>query len=446
MKKFLLTPFESTLIRGLFALYFYFAYPSLFRVSFDQQPYPHGLAQYVDLTIFGDPNIQIFLYVGVLVALVFYSMGRFMIASLVFLLIATIGPATLLYSQGFINHGSHIFPLVLLGQLLAYTYGFISKHLFPNLINVKRIDSIAFFFSLQMIASVYVASGISKLIASHGEWPLQAPNLAPYVMRDYAEEYYAKLEYGVLERGEWIGHLIIENSEFFVVLFIIALLTELMTFLAVSSRSLAFFVGIGLILMHEGIAWTMNVNFRHNEFIVFLFFILPFLTQRIAMWKLFAKVDSKRITLTSRKTPRFISILNRIPLKLMLCIVVLGLIVQEWYPFSAFPMYANLSPQAHYYFVTDENKKPISTFREFNLPDSAPVKIIRTRLHYHAATALTMKDESDVGKQFLRYLLNIRKPKEPPEYRQLLLWKATISLNNKSIIKQEYPVASIDLP
>lgn len=447
MGKFILTSFESTLIRILFALYLFFIYPYRFVVSFDQQPYPHGLAQYVNLTIFGDPNVQVLLQVGVLVALVFYILNRFMIVSLVFLLIATIGPVTLLYSQGYVNHGTHIFPLILLGQLLAYLYDLISRNLFHNLTNRRTVDNMVLFFSRQMIATIYIAAGISKLIASHGEWPLQTLNLAPYVIRNFAEDYYAELEPGILERGEWIGRLVIENPEFFVVLFSISLLMELMAFLAVSSRGFALLIGIGLILMHEGIAWTMTTHFRSNEFIIFVFFILPFFTQQIIRRrKLFRISEFTSVTLLSKKTPKFISVLNRIPLKLTWCMVILGLVVGEWYPFSAFPMYKNLSPQTHYYYFTDENKNPISTFREFNLSNPTPTKIMRTRLRYQPATTLAIADESEVGKQFLRYLVKIRKSKERPLYNHLLLWKATISQSGKSLAKGEYLVASVPIP
>jgi hypothetical protein len=276
-------------------------------------------------------------------------------------------------------------------------------------------------------------------------WPFYAINIAPAVIKTHAHEHYEDLQTGLLERGEWISNLIINYPLIFICLFSVTIFFEFFAFSAVFNRRLAFVVGAGLLFVHGGIKWTMSLAFKHNEFMIFIFFILPFLTQQISKWKFLGKPESKNIALQTQKTSKKTSIFECIPLKLTWCIVILGLLVHEWFPFSAFPMYSNLPPTAYYYYVTDENKKPIAYKKEFGITSDVAGQMMGTRINHQLAT-LGIKNEPEIGRQFLYYLMTIRKPIEPPNYKQLSLWRVIISLNGKQFSKQEYQVASISIP
>src|SRR5215470_18604861 len=97
--------------------------------------------------------------------------------------------------------------------------------------------------------------------------------------------------------------------------------------------------------------------------------------------------------------------LRRVPCKLMLATILIGLAVGEWYPFSSFPMYSRFAPQAWYVFVTDGSDQVVPTQPYFGVSAMPLRRMFETRaLALRAAGASVQEAETQAAVDLLRYL------------------------------------------
>jgi hypothetical protein len=273
--------FELFLVRAMFALVIYERFPHADRLI--GQPHPNGLAHVVDFTFLNAPGISEVLQFGFLLALVLYAAGYAIPWAIAYLLFTTVSVGTLLNSQGAIGHGHQIIPLVLLGQLIAYGYcaWFELRRRPPPLPPDLNVHDLSIHFAQQMIVSVYVVAGLTKLIRSKGSWILDLPNIAVEIVKTHAQSYHNALSPELLESGNQIAGLILEHPNWTRLLLSGGLALELFAILALGGRRLAFCVGVLLIAMHEMIELVMNLSFKTNQLVVFVFLVnAPFLIER----------------------------------------------------------------------------------------------------------------------------------------------------------------------
>lgn len=81
----------------------------------------------------------------------------------------------------------------------------------------------------------------------------------------------------------------------------------------------------------------------------------------------------------------------RHPLFPLAALVVFCLIVEETYPFSDFPMYSSLSPDTHYFYVTDEDDQALPVKGIFGISASELKKIYHSKL---TPMALSLSEET----------------------------------------------------
>ena len=84
----------------------------------------------------------------------------------------------------------------------------------------------------------------------------------------------------------------------------------------------------------------------------------------------------------------------RHPLFFMWAFVAFSLAVKECYPFSHFPMYSNIAPGSHYYYLADENDEPVSIKLGFGMAASSMKKMYHSHL-----TPMAFERSEEAGKQ-----------------------------------------------
>jgi hypothetical protein len=268
-------------LRALFALVIYARFPQADR--YIEQPHPNGLAHVFDFTFLNAPGISEALQIGYVLALALYATGYALPWAIAYLLFTTVSAGTLSNSQGAISHSHQIIPLVLLGQLIAYCYCAwfeVRRRPLPLSPGLNAHD-LSIYFAQQMVVSVYVAAGLTKLIRSQGRWIIDLPNIAVEIVKTHAQRYHDRLAPELLESGERIAGLILEYPNATRLLLSGGLVLELCAFLALGGRRLAFCVGVLLIAMHEMVELVMKLSFETNQLVILLFLVnVPFLIER----------------------------------------------------------------------------------------------------------------------------------------------------------------------
>jgi len=84
----------------------------------------------------------------------------------------------------------------------------------------------------------------------------------------------------------------------------------------------------------------------------------------------------------------------RHPLFPLAALVGFCLIVEETYPFSDFPMYSSLSPDTHYFYVTDEDDQALPVKGIFGISASELKKIYHSKL-----TPMAEEQSEEAGKR-----------------------------------------------
>mgnify|MGYP006906265302 CR=1 FL=1 len=107
----------------------------------------------------------------------------------------------------------------------------------------------------------------------------------------------------------------------------------------------------------------------------------------------------------------------RHPLFVMWAIVVFSLIVKESYPLSHFPMYSNIEPKSHYFYLANGNGEPLKGKRYFGIAMSNMKKKYHSFLTPLAevrsdeagkrikASELGEADQEQCGQNLIDYLL-----------------------------------------
>ena len=73
-------------------------------------------------------------------------------------------------------------------------------------------------------------------------------------------------------------------------------------------------------------------------------------------------------------------LLAKVPLKLSLVVIPLSLLVQEWFPFSHFPMYARPSEATYFVYITDDSGNVLPIRTEFGIFAAALKKVHKRHL------------------------------------------------------------------
>jgi len=290
---FQLRAWEATGIRVLLAYVIYrntrVAMPSFLKglpvwlwpegeLGYLSQPKPNGIAHLFDLTFLANSDLQLAIWLILVICLIGYISGRWLVIFLPIITALFTGGWTLTNSQGFIGHYSHLLGLVLWAQTAVILVRFFQTR------KAKPADGPAvrlqtnrylYYYALIAIAAAYVVAGASKLIQSDGEWVENSHYSGLYLIKTYRQGYYSDLSEEYSAARVPYAYEMLEYPNFTRIFMAGGLLLELFCFVALFHRSLALITGVCLMVFHEMVSHIMNLNFLLYQQVLFVLLVNP---------------------------------------------------------------------------------------------------------------------------------------------------------------------------
>ncbi len=253
---------ELLIARVLFACVIAATFPEA-KHLFDTQPAPNGVAQFMDVTWFGEPGVHSVLRAFGYLALGLYVWGKFPAVALGYLAFFTVVAGTLANSQGKISHSYQIVALVVCAQFAVSLFRCLTA-------------SHAFYASQLVIAGAYVTAAMTKLNNSGLAWIWNSPYLVTDLVKADRQNYFAALDgerFAGPEGALRYVDLILAHPMWARVLFAPGLLFELLAFVALLGPRWSAGTGLALISLHLGIKEVMGLDFPYNIACLAIFFV-----------------------------------------------------------------------------------------------------------------------------------------------------------------------------
>lgn len=260
---------------------------------------PNGLALWFDLSWWANPTataIGVCLFLGLSLL---YISGRLPLLATggLFLIHAMVG--SIHNSPRGHHHATQVVGLILMGQFAFFLWRFLRRRFFQKRAKAlspadegSAIATGAITVSMQMMCAGYVVSAISKWINSGGgwfpgaKWVAQVPDIIVQFSKNEAQAYYDTLLPPANQMNQWTIDFVSDHPNVAMAVFGAGFYLELLSFLALLNRRLAFVIGLGLFAMHSMISEIMRLNFVYFKIILLLFFInLPFWLYRFSQQK-----------------------------------------------------------------------------------------------------------------------------------------------------------------
>lgn len=272
-------PWEITLMRFGFAGLLWYRMPDALPPAV--QPFPNGVANWIDLTFLANPAVFTPARWIFLAMLALYVAGRLMPLALSYLLCLNVAVYTLWNSQGWIGHTDQIISLTLLAQTAYHIFASFRRFQ-PK--NGRSVGDVEIFISLQTIAAAYFVAGITKLIKSGGMWLAQLPNVTVQIEKTNEQFFYDFLRHPNPGFTEWLNNQLVAHPWLTYPVFGPGLIVELAAFFLPYGRRHAAIIGLALLAMHGLISLIMQITFTTNIWMLVIFAVnIPFWA--VAVWK-----------------------------------------------------------------------------------------------------------------------------------------------------------------
>lgn len=303
--------FEWWIMRIALACLVYRATPTNFPSV--TVPMPVGIAKFVDVSWVAAPGAQEWMHPLLVGLCVVFALGVLPLLSSAGLLALHTAVYTFKNSQGAgggAHHTTNVIGLLLIGQVLGCLYmdfkavrragwkGLWAARLeqWEWLRHVLRHPAAAFrkgddgaelpaqllrnslvYTTQQLLAVVYVVSGITKLWRSDGGWISEVRNLPLQFEKNRMNEYYDTLIMPPQTAADSMGEWIANHPHLAGIFFGGGLFVELFGFLALWNRRMGVIIGLGAIAMHLAISRLMSLDFIYNEWALLIFWVnVPF--------------------------------------------------------------------------------------------------------------------------------------------------------------------------
>ena len=133
------------------------------------------------------------------------------------------------------------------------------------------------YYSQGAIAGCYVIAGLTKIVRTGGSWFWNSPYMALEVIKTEKQEFYSTLDQRRLGYPGRLRGVDAQLSQPRRLFLSGGVFLELFAIAALFSRNSALMIGAGMILFHRTVDIVMNLQFRFNEYAVWIFCInLPF--------------------------------------------------------------------------------------------------------------------------------------------------------------------------
>lgn len=243
---------------------------------FDHVPYPNGLAHFMNLGFLRDAATVATLNHTATACLVLGMLGIAEPLTLGWLLFVIIASKSYNQSQGNLGHAGQLVTLCLLAQWLASLRALAQdaagwRGLFWGGMKSWRRQT---WWILQALAAGYTASALTKLIVTHGTWPLHGANFLLQIYKAQNEMQVSRLV-TVPPAAMAITDFIATHPWFGTIMLIPTWLLEFGAFAALFNRRLSLIMGVALIGFHEMTRLMMGITFYEHKQMLWIFFVNP---------------------------------------------------------------------------------------------------------------------------------------------------------------------------
>ncbi|MBS1593288.1 MAG: hypothetical protein JST90_03130 [Bacteroidetes bacterium] len=152
-------------------------------------------------------------------------------------------------------------------QFLAY--------LFYRLRPGFRIELYRIQYGMQAIAAVYTLAGVAKIAASGLGWIDAGANFPAQIVKNYSYLYFDSGDIAQLHLGYTLALFLAHHQGVVQCFLAVSLFLEIFCMAAVLNKRVAFIWGLGLLMMHIGIAAIMGIGISVIAKPMVVFFVNP---------------------------------------------------------------------------------------------------------------------------------------------------------------------------
>lgn len=270
-------------MRALFALLVAHHIPAW--LPYNSLPAPNGLAVLVDLSVLLNPAVFAVCRYILYAALALYVLRIGWSFVLPYMTLLSIAVGSITNSQGAIGHSMQVVALVLLAQTAAHFYSLFRARGSDRAPSEADGEGRMIRWSQQAFAATYLASGVTKVIRSSGEWIWQSPFAALQVIKTNEQRFHDLLDPAAVGAGAAVAEWMLQHPFLVGSAMTAGLLLELSAPLLLLGRGWAAFYGLALVAFHESIHRVMNLQFVYNEALAWIYLVnVPFWLALVAGW------------------------------------------------------------------------------------------------------------------------------------------------------------------
>ena len=179
----------------------------------------------------------------------------------------------------------------------TFSYLFLAQA-FAYWINKSNFVKLRYFriqYSIQAVTVGYFLSGLSKLFDTRITWPLDGVRITLQVLKSFHYKYYTTLDLNQLIKANEFVQFLTKSQNSLVIVLSATLVLELFALTAAINKGIARIYGFGLLFMHIGIYYFMDVLITSFAFPMVIVLINPFFLAVLLYNKM-----SNRTNLSSR--------------------------------------------------------------------------------------------------------------------------------------------------
>ncbi|MBS1685710.1 MAG: hypothetical protein JSS76_13190 [Bacteroidetes bacterium] len=229
-------------------------------------PFPEGVCRVYDFgPFFSAPGSYITIGAFLILCLL-YIAEKWMVPTTFFLSAISCIIISRHESNG-IFYRATVLSVIWIFQFLAY--------LFYRLRPAFRIDIYRMQYGTQAVAAVYTLAGIAKLTASGLEWVNAGGGFPAQIMKNYSYLYFDSGDMTYMHSGYMLALFLLHHPGIIQFFLTISLVLEVFCLAAVFNKRILLIWGVGLLMMHIGIAALMGIGISIIAKPMVVFFINP---------------------------------------------------------------------------------------------------------------------------------------------------------------------------
>ena len=243
---------------------------------FSEVPYPNGLAHFMNLGFLRDEHTVTLLSLSAKACLVLGVLGVCEPFTLGWLLFVIVASKSYNQSQGNLGHAGQLVTLSLVAQWLASL-----RALAPDTAGLRGLLWAGpaswrrqVWWILQAITAGYTVSAITKMVATHGTWPLRGSHFLLQIYKAQSEMLVSRavqLKPAAVAITEFIAN----HHWFGSIMLLPTWLLEFGAFAALINRRLSLVLGLALIGFHRLTELLMGITFGEHQQMLWIFLVNP---------------------------------------------------------------------------------------------------------------------------------------------------------------------------